>query len=388
MFKAKTGYSTNANAERAGCEAAKMLKDELSNISVVYAYASCMYDLDEMLGGIATLLPDVPVIGNTSFTGVIVPEGFITGEQGFLGVMGLSDPDMSVGVASMEKNKCAVADGESVARKAMHSAGKICPPDYFYMVASPGEEEYYLKGITNVIGRVPFFGGSAADNSIAGQWKLYTDNGAFSDGVAVAFFYSDKKIYNTFTGAYRETKDVGVITKVDGDRTLVEIDGRPAMEVYSDWRNINSSTLMGGNLLAETIVSPLGVKDRLGDLVAIRHPMNGNADGSMAMGNKVTEATAIIRMEATVDELVSSVDDTLRELKHKMTSPGAYHLVHCGGRRAGIGERINEVTERIQKEAGDIPFIVEFTFGEYGYEADGLNTCGGLMLSFSGFEAK
>ena len=30
-----------------------------------------------------------------------------------------------------------------------------------------------------------------------------------------------------------------------------------------------------------------------------------------------------------------------------------------------------------------VPFIAEFTFDEYGHEDDGLNTNGGLMLSFS-----
>ena len=32
---------------------------------------------------------------------------------------------------------------------------------------------------------------------------------------------------------------------------------------------------MGSNLLSATITEPLGVKDRLGDLIAIRHPMFG-----------------------------------------------------------------------------------------------------------------
>lgn len=54
----------------------------------------------------------------------------------------------------------------------MEKAGQTAAPAYFYMVASPAEEEDYLKGIEDVIGRVPFFGGSAADNTVSG-------NGAF-----------------------------------------------------------------------------------------------------------------------------------------------------------------------------------------------------------------
>ncbi|MCD8329986.1 MAG: FIST C-terminal domain-containing protein [Lachnospiraceae bacterium] len=386
MLQAKTGSSTNKCAKTAGSEAARAAKEGMSGIKLAYAYASCEYDLDAMLAGIADELPGVPVIGNTSFTGVITPEGFISGEDGFLGIMTVADEDMTVGVASAEKTTCPVCAGEEVAKKAMEAAGKTTPPDYFYMTAPSGEEEFFLKGITNVIGRVPFFGGTAADNTIEGNWKLYTDKGVFADGVAVAFFYTDKPMKNKFTGAYHETTDMGVITKIDGNRTLMEIDGVPALEKYAAWRGEDVSKFQGGALLSETITSPLGVKDRLGDLVAIRHPMNGNEDGSMAIGNNLAVGTAVIRMEASVDELISSTGDTLKELKSGMQAPGAFHLVHCGGRRAGIGDRIDEVAAQIKEAAGDVPFIVEFTFGEYGYEQDGLNTCGGLMLSFTGFE--
>ena len=62
-----------------------------------------------------------------------------------------------------------------------------------------------------------------------------------------------------------------------------------------------------------------------------------------------------------------------------------YHLVHCGGRRASIDARIDEVYKQIKKNVGDKPFIMEFTFGEYGYVDDGRNTTGGLMLSFTAF---
>jgi hypothetical protein len=237
-----------------------------------------------------------------------------------------------------------------------------------------------------VIGRVPFFGGSAADDTITGEWLLFTDRLVTADGVAVAFFYSDKAFANKYTGAYTETKKAGIITKVADNRTLVEIDGVSASEKYREWTGASAEDVTGGNLLVYAITNPLGVKDRLGDLTAIRHPMNGNDDGSFAIGNNLAENTAVILMEGSVDGLIRSAGETLEDLKGKMAAPaGAYHLVHCGGRRAGIGDRISEVAETIQKAAGGVPFIAEFTFGEYGYESDGNNTCGGLMLSFTGF---
>ena len=116
--------------------------------------------------------------------------------------------------------------------------------------------------------------------------------------------------------------------------------------------------------------------------------MNGNDDLTMNIGNNLAEGTAVIRLEGSVDELINATGNTLHALKEKMSaSAGAYHLVHCGGRRIGIDTRIEEVAEQLKREAGEVPFIAEFTFGEYGYEADGANTCGGLMLSFTAFEA-
>jgi hypothetical protein len=385
-MKGNTGSSVAADPRMAGKEAAEKAKNGLSNIKLAFAYASVTYDLEQMLKGIGEGLPGVPVLGNTSFTGIITPEGFITGEKGFVGIMALGGDDITVGVAGRAKTADARAAGREAAKEAIKNAGKSGAPAYFYMAAPPGEEEFYLKGVSDVIGRVPYFGGSAADNAIAGEWKLFANQQVFADGIALAFFYADKPVTNLFTGAYRETGDVGIITKVRDKRTLVEIDGVPALKKYAEWAKVDPDTLKGGNLLVHTITSPLGIKDRLGDLTAIRHPMNGNDDYSMAIGANLAEKTAVIRMAGSVDELISSAAKTLEDLKTKMgAAPAAFHLVHCGGRRAGIGERIGEVAQGVKKAAGGVPFIMEFTFGEYGYEDDGNNTTGGLMLSYTGF---
>ena len=386
MLVSKVSSSTLANAYEAGKTAAAKAVEGLGKPNLLFVYSSVAYDQAEMLKGIGEAAPGVPVVGNTSFTGVITPEGYISGENGFVGIMGLSDDEMTVGVGCAVKGADPRQAGAEAARKAMQAAGKDAAPAYFYMVAPPGEEEYFLKGVTDIIGRVPFFGGSAADNSISGEWLLFTDNGAFADGVAVAFFYTDKPFANKFTGAYQETVKSGIITKTVGDRVLAEIDGVPALKKYAEWTNQNADDLKGGNLLVATITAPLGVKDRLGDLIAIRHPMNGNDDYSMNIGNKLSVNTAVICMGGSVDGLIDSAGTVLGELKDKISAPmGAMHLVHCGGRRAGIGDRIDEVAKKLIDAADGVPFICEFTFGEYGYEDDGINTCGGLMLSFTGF---
>jgi hypothetical protein len=385
-MKGNTGSSVAADPKAAGKEAAEKAKSGLSNIKVAFVYSSVAYDQSQMLKGVAEGLPGVPVLGNTSFSGIVTQEGLAAGDKGFIGIMALGGDDVTVGVAGKAKSGDARATGKEAAKEAIKNAGKSGTPAYFYMAAPPGEEEFYLKGVSEVIGRVPFFGGSAADNTIAGEWKLFANQQVFADGVALAFFYTDKPATNLFTGAYKETGDVGIITKVKNNRTLVEIDGVPALKKYAQWAGVDPESIKGGNLLVYTITSPLGIKDRLGDLTAIRHPMNGNDDYSMAIGANLAEKTAVMRMQGSTDELIASAAKTVDNLKAKMgAAPAAFHLVHCGGRKVGIGDRIDEVVQGVKKAAGGVPFIMEFTFGEYGYEDDGNNTTGGLMLSYTGF---
>lgn len=385
MLKAKVGYSKIADAYEAGIETAKVASEGLKpNVGLLFN--SVGYDQKKLIEGIKSIMPDTDVIGCTSSAGILVPDGYMIDESGTAQMLILSDEDMTVACYGMAKKKNARETGREVALKALEKAGLDYAPDYFFMSASPAEEEEYIKGIQDIIGRVPCFGGSAADNTVEGKWSLFYNDTIFSDGVVAAFFYTGKEIATVFTGAYNETEDMGIITKVNGVRVLAEIDGTPAVEKYKKWRKLKDEDVTGGNLLVTTIESPLGVKDRLGNLVAIRHPMNGNEDKSMNIGANLAEGTAVIRMEATVDELIDSTGKTLKELKKKCPNAGAYLLIHCGGRRLGIGDRMNEVYEQLKKEAGDVPFITVFTFGEYGYADDQANTTGGLMLSFTAFE--
>ena len=386
MLRSNVAWSTKEGSYTQGEEAAKKAVVDLVQTKVAFLYTSVDCDVKEVLKGAKAELGTAPIIGCTSSAGIITPDGFISSENGFTGILALGDPELEVGVAASSKQKSARETGRKVAKEAMKKAGRTDAPAYFYMVASPGEEEEYIKGIEDVVGRVPVFGGSAADNTVEGKWSIYTNDTIFSDGVAVAFFYTDKKMTNVFTGEYNETKNAGVITKIEGKRTLVEIDGEPALKKYAEWTGAKSKDLEGGNLLVTTITAPLGVKDRLGDLIAIRHPMNGNKDKSMNIGANLAVNTAIIQMEATVDELINSTGKVMKEVNKEMKDAGAYLLVHCGGRRLGIGDRIDEVAKQLKKEAHGVPFLAVFTFGEYGVKDHGTNTVGGLMLSFTGFE--
>ncbi len=392
MLKSNVGYSTNLDSYLTGIETAKNALGKAEDAKIGFLFTSVKNDVKEVIKGVKSIT-NTPFIGCTSSTGIIVPDGVISSNNGFAGMMTLDDENLIVGLACHEAGKDPRAIGRKVAIQAVQNAKSTRAPAYFYMVASPRQEEDYLMGIQDVIGRVPMFGGSAADDTVEGKWKIICNDKVFTDGVAVAFFYTDTEICTSYTGAYRETENIGIITEVKDNRTLVSIDKVSALKKYANWIDRDPKELQGNKLLEASITKPLGVKDPLGNLVVVRHPMFGNdmgtrtvTDDTITLGNKVVPGTAIIQLETTVDELINSTGNTLIDVRKQLyAEPAAYFLVHCGGRRLAIGDRVEEVYKQLVKETKGVPFITIFTFGEYGYDEHSANICGGLMLSFTAF---
>ena len=109
----------------------------------------------------------------------MTPDGIISNEEGFAGMMALEDNELQVGVASSSRGLDPRMTGRKLAREAMDNAGKTYPPVAFAMFASPREEEQYIKGIQDIIGDLPMFGGSASDDHIVGEWKIIGNDKTF-----------------------------------------------------------------------------------------------------------------------------------------------------------------------------------------------------------------
>lgn len=385
-MKANVAWSTDEDAYLAGKSCAKKAVLDLVQTKIAFVFSSVKYDQRRLLEGAKEELGTAPIIGCTSNGGIVVPDGYISSEKGFAGLLAIGDPDTAVGVASSRKLFTARETGRKVAKDAMSKVGTTFSPSYFFMIASPGEEEEYAKGIQDIIGDVPIFGGSCADDDLSGKWKIFTHDNVFSEGVAVAFFYTNKKIVNEYTGKYHETVKSGVITKIEGKRTLKEIDGSLAMKKYSEWIGIKTKDLMGDKMLVNSILKPLGVKTPTGNITLIRHPMVGNPDYSINLGNDISVNTAVIQMQSSLEELIKAPKMVLRDLKKKLTGDAAAYLfIHCGGRKIAIGDKIEELAKKLKEEAGDLPFIMPFTFGEYGRAEHEANNMGGLMISETAF---
>lgn len=386
MLKTKVGYSQNADAFANGAESAAMA--QLADSKVGLLFTSCVLDQEAVVKGIRSVA-GAHVLGCTSSAAICVKDGYLNSESGYSGIMSFGgDVEVGVAGAAKQEGECAREIGRKLACDAMAQLGGL-EPDYFFMAASPAEEESYISGIQDVIGPVPVFGGSAADNTVEGKWSIICDDKIFADGCAIALFASKAPMINLYTGQFHESENFGVMTKVVNDRCLVEIDGVPALKKYCEWTGKSEESCAGGNLLVETIFKPLGVKDIAGRVTAIRHPMAANDDLSMNIGARLIEKTAVIQMELTPGEMVAANPKTIEEVDAQLAGGAdSFFLVHCGGRRLGLQleDKEAEIYPAVKAVTGDREFLMVFTFGEYGTAEHSANTVGGLSLSFTGFK--
>jgi len=380
------GWDSDPDPEVAGLRAGQAALGPLSEeANVAFVFSTVGYDAEKLLAGANRALGIVPIHGGTSFTGIITPEGFKGDGRDVVGVLALASPEVVVGVAGSSIRGNPYQAGERAAHAAFENAGS---PDWdalaALMLASPGSEEEVIAGIQTVLGKVPILGGSAADNTLEGHWRIFANDQVYGEGVVLTVFYDAPLLGWAYGSGYRPTDRRAIVTRAQ-DRTVYELDGKPALKVYAEWTGKRMSDLEGMNLLGASVLSPVGVIDPGSDFYLIKHPGLAGGDGSITLFADIVEGQELVLMEASVDDLIVQVGKTVSKAMEQggmeREEVAAALLMHCGGRRAAIGKRIDEVVAQVKGAVGGAPFIGYCTFGEQGCLPSGVSVHCDLVLS-------
>jgi len=133
------------------------------------------------------------------------------------------------------------------------------PPKVILCTITIGVEEEVLEGIEAMLGpNIHILGGTAGgpQPAVLGKERVH------DQGLALAVIYTDLPVGWVFEGGFDvRSPHSGVATKVEG-QVIVEINQRPALEVYDAW--------LGGKItrLQEESADPAAVRDLL-----ILHPL-------------------------------------------------------------------------------------------------------------------
>ncbi|MEM9550572.1 MAG: FIST N-terminal domain-containing protein [Pseudomonadota bacterium] len=362
--------------------------------SFVFAAVNATHQPDAVKNELASL-GAAAVHAATSCLGAMTNAGDLTQDGSGLALFAISDPDGDYGTGFRSVTGNARDAARLATKAALEDAGRAGEiPDVIWVTATPGQEEEVLSGIEDVIGaEVPIIGGSAADNSVSGDWYVMTSEEAGDQAVVVSALFPSTEVTFAYLNGYAPTQHTGTVTKVDG-RRLIEIGGRPAMEVYDEWTDTTFATPAAGtaeNILSTATLWPLGREvSRFQDIAnyLLAHPAIANSDGSIDLFADLDEGEIVTQMTGTSEALAERAERVARQ---SLPRPGAEIagalMVYCGGCMLSIRDRMNVVLDGTRSALGDAPFLTHFSFGEQGRVVGGGNRHGNLMISclvFSG----
>jgi hypothetical protein len=263
-------------------------------------------------------------------------------------------------------------------------------PDLVWLTATPGDEEEIIAGIQDIAGTgTPVVGGSAADDAIAGHWRVAAGTGpALADGLVVSALFPSEPLSLAFQNGYAPTEHTGTVTKVAG-RRILEIDGEPAASVYARWTGAPDWLCGDGtrSVLAEATFAPLGRPVTTVSNVPfylLSHPAAVHADGGIDLFSTVETGETVCLMEGSPESLAARAARVTRQAlagRGSADPPAGALVVYCGGCMLAVEDRIDQISDEVAEALGGAPFLGVFTFGEQGLVTGGANRHGNLMVS-------
>lgn len=368
-----------------------------------FVFYGCTLDDFDLHRSLRDCWPSATLVGGTSSRGVMSAAG-MAGENS-VGAFLLWDEDGDYGSASAMFGD----DPRAAATRALNEAleNADCPgelPELIWVYQAPGNEEAVLDGLRQVVGdRCPIIGGSSADDAVTGHWRQFGPDGPIDNGIAVAVLFTSGGVSVAFEGGYEPTTNSGVVTGVRPSenggivtgaegRQLLTIDNRPAAEVLNEWVSGALSDRLegGGSILADTTLTPLGIKPEGDDAFAhylLVHPASICSDGTVETFATIAEGTCLISMRGDRQRLIDRagrVADAANARYRTDNDLAGGIVVYCGGCMMAVDDEMSEVVKALSRSFGNAPFLGCFTFGEQG-PVLGANVHGNLMISAIAF---
>lgn len=392
MFRAESAYSNHPAADMAAADcAAQIERAGLATPDFVIVHANCAISLEAVGRVLRERWRGVRLHAATSCLGGMTDAALAMAPNAGIALLAIVDPAGDYGVAAGPLEGDARVAGQRLAQLALERAGRAGEvPALVLVCATPGDEETFLAGVRAGVGAgAPIVGGSAADNSIAGDWRILAQDRAIADAAVVSVLFPSVAVSTAFESGYAPSECRGVVTRA-GRRTILEIDGQPAASVYERWtggtvrRPVSDRT----NILMASALTPLGrPAGSLADmpLYVLSHPETIAADGSMTFFTEIGEGDNLVLMKGTPATLIGRASTVVRSacLVGDINADriAAIVMYYCGGCMLQVRDRLEEMRGTLAREFPGVPTVVGFTFGEQGSHALGPARHGNLMIS-------
>ncbi len=358
-------------------------------------HGSARHDAAALAAAFAAAFPGTAIHGGSSCRGVMSGAGFHPSARRAVGAFAIHDPDGAYGTGAAPLAQDPRAAGRLAVERALAAAGRVGEaPDIVWLTAAPGSEEAVLSGIADVVGpSVPVFGGSSADDDVAGGWFQFSREGAGSSLVVASVLFPSAPIGFGYHSGYEPTERAGTVTAAEG-RVLRAIDGEAAALVYDRWSGgvVGPPGAVPRVVLSESTFHPLGRP--LGTVAGIpyhllAHPAVVRPDGALELFADVAPGERLVMMTGDPDSLVGRAGRVARGAlasgRLGVEDVAGALVVYCGGCMMAVEERMDEVVAGVDAALGGAPFLGIFTFGEQGCLWNEPSRHGNLMIACAAF---
>ncbi|EAR53263.1 hypothetical protein SKA34_13955 [Photobacterium sp. SKA34] len=376
-----TSYSIQPSSIKAINEAIDRLNLKIATPSLLLIYYSENYDISIFQAVLKKSFPNTAILGCTSCQGFMTNEGYFSGTG--LALWAINDYHGAYGTAIISNFDTPYEMARQATLKAIHNSGRVGElPSLILLHATPGYEEQIIQGIEKELGcTVPIIGGTAADDFIAENWQIFNVEQETSQGIGIAVFYPTCEVSLSFHSGYASTGLSAIATKVE-HREVIELDNKPAADVYQQWMNIPFDT--NSNIISESSLNPLGrFAGEYFDLpyFKLAHPAHITQRKGIEMFAEVKQGERLYFMNGTDERLISRASRVVKASNGNKLNPIGGITIFCAGCMLKIKNRMDDVATGVNIAMLNKPYISPFTFGEQGQFISGENAHGNLMIS-------
>lgn len=371
-MKVGVGVSKDKNASQAGYEAAKVAvqKGGFEKADFIIAFASPVFDQNELLNGIKEATSNVPMAGCTT-AGEITNDGPTTGS---VSVMAIAADNIKFYTGlGKDVKKSAREAGRAVAKEVKEKAEKagdslrtfIMFPDVL-----TGNGADAVRGVLDVLGEhFPIVGGAPGDDFLFKQTFEYRD-GELASGAIAGIGLSGK--FSMGVGVRHGWMPIGLpmtVTRSEG-AVLHELNGKPAINIYEEYFGEKAEELRKEALARMAITYPLGIKvPDYEEEYLIRDPITVDEKGSITCAAEIPEGSEVRLMIGSKEKAVEAAQDAARRLMKAFeadnATPKLALVFNCIAREKLFAQKANDEIQAVRAIIGkDVPMLGFYTYGE------------------------
>jgi hypothetical protein len=365
----------DADSARAAAQAAaEEARGQLGGARPVLAisFASPGYsDLGFVPSGVSSVLGGVPVVGGTSGGCLIGPTG-VSARGVSVVVLGGEGIEVRTRTASLRSPSLVevvpAAQALSVAADDAASRGFT---EFTCLVFAPGagaDGEALVAAVRKGVGpRVPLAGGLTGDDNTYDRTRVFADGEVRGDCAVLTGVFTTRPLGVAARHGFRPVGPTRRVTRSDG-QWLVELDGRPAFDVWAEDVRAAGGEMPAGRDHDVTVFLAnhyeIGVLDASRPEAVVRCPLGIRSDGAVRLSGGVGEGKRTrVMVAAENGVLEASLEAANAARKAAGAGIGGALVLACTSRMVTLGSDFPRETSAIAK-ALDAPIGGVCVFGE------------------------